>query len=404
MIKRDIVKKLFLNNLKYVTSHSEFIGDTFSNALNNLFNTNNLRYVKKINKYIDKINKMDVCLDEVKMNNLLFLNSEIKKMDSKLSKKIMKDIQNVSSFGEIFAYLLNMYVDTISKPKEKNKIELPKRKLPDKKIVISKDSKGKYYKHIKFDGEFMLFDKDSFQLEVALYNKAVINKGEILKDSYDFSLYEKKRRIYISNMFRMDSELFDLYYKDLNITYPIDKIYKFIRSLVDLMYKEVVTKSKNTGALLKLDKATVESYGSSSKLDVYAKLYNRLNVCYDKADSFLREEFKRCSDSSKLDEYKNIKGLIPNKKEIYKILSNKIIIYFVLNYRDFNIIKKGFEYFDLQDIKRLYFEAKSNMISNNASVKFIIKFQKCVIMNIRDKYNMSEDLIFKDIITDDKLW
>lgn len=441
--KKELINKLFINTVKYVNSYSEFVANSlYLNWQKFIETTKKDRYVEKLNKNIEKIKKLenkqvdDKFIQEVVVNNLLLINRNLKNVDARYCKRMMEEIQKFKSISLILRYLLDEYLkyyDDNSKQDVEveqlvNSIKLKKTcdkekdndidiELPQMKAVatISLDKSENYYVHIKIIDSKMLFDEESFKLEKEKYHKALTeNKEEpfITDDTLKYSSFEKKRRIYIKSMYELDKTLWNLINKKVDITYPVDKVFKCAGDIVDNIYKELVNYNNDKTVLNNLLNLTISSYGSVSKLLLYADLYEYLMGAIPSLDEITREEVINSSKYMIVEkgykEFRDIEGVFPSIDDLYRAANEKIIIYvcqnrmMIINNLDFlNIYTR---YMSEKEISKLYKELKYMMVQDRVSTKYFVDLQKFIVKIINVRFKLEEDYIFKEILKDEKLF
>ena len=441
--KKELINKLFINTVKYVNSYSEFVANSlYLNWQKFIETTKKDRYVEKLNKNIEKIKKLenkqvdDKFIQEVVVNNLLLINRNLKNVDARYCKRMMEEIQKFKSISLILIYLLDEYLKYYEDNSKQdveveqlvNSIKLKKTcdkekdndidiELPQMKAVatISLDKSENYYVHIKIIDNKMLFDEESFKLEKENYHRALIeNKEEpfITEDTLKYSSFEKKRRIYIKSMYELDKTLWNLINKKVDITYPVDKVFKCAGDIVDNIYKELVNYNNDKTVLNNLLNLTISSYGSVSKLLLYADLYEYLIGTIPSLDEITREEVINSSKYMIVEkgykEFRDIEGIFPSIDDLYKAANEKIIIYvcqnrmMIINNLDFlNIYTR---YMSEKEISKLYKELKYMMIQDMVSTKYFVDLQKFIVKIIKVRFKLEEDYIFKEILKDEKLF
>ena len=438
---KELINKLFINTVKYVNSYSEFVENSlYLNWQKFIETTKKDRYVEKLNKNIEKIKKLenkqidDKFIQEVIVSNLLLINGNLKNVDTRYCKRMMEEIQKFKCLSSILLYLLNEYLKYYEDNSKKdveiehqvNNIKLNKSddkkkddyiELPQMKAVatISFDKNENCYVHIKIIDNKMLLDEKSFKLEKENYHRSLLENKEdpfITDSTLKYSSFEKKRRIYMKSMYELDKNLCNLINKQVDITYPVDKVFKCARDIVDNIYKEIVNYNNDKTVLNNLLNLTISCYGSTSKLLLYADLYDYLMRVIPSLDEVIKEEVINSSKYMIVEkgykEFREVEGIFPSIDDLYKAANEKIIIYvcqnrqMILNNLDYlNIYTR---YMSEKEISKLYKELKCMMIQDMVSTKYFVDLQRFIVKIIKVRFKLDEDYVFSYIINDEKLF
>lgn len=426
--KKDFINSLFILNLKYVNKYSEFMADSLSLNWSN-FVKGKKESINKILKNIDKISKIEGkkqknTLDKViMMDNILLVNKYIKKKNSRYLKNVMYEIQHINSFSELLRCYLDLYNKECTNNEKKDELQEivnTIKKKSSKKIVVqeekgivySLDDKGYYYTHIVFDNNKMIFDEDSFNEEKKLYYKC-LNDGlsDISDKKYKFSSFEKKRRNYVNSMFELDSTLHSLINKNVDITYPIDKVFKCAKEIVDILYKEAVDIQFKKSVLHNLMMKTIENYGSKSKISLYRGLVNKLNEELEHVNKYVYDEFVSTSsiliDDYGYSEFKSIKGLFPGVDDLYIVVNRNIKQYVVKNIKEIisnlEYLDIYTEYMEIYDIVDVYNMIKDSMIGLRVSTRKYVLLQEKVVSLIVSRFGVDSEVVYRDYILEDRM-
>lgn len=434
--KLTLIDILFKNNLNYVNVLSEFLANSLDSNWNKFIETGNKnKYIDKIKKNIDKVEKIEIkqsnerFLQEVLVSNLLLINKSLKKGDVRYCKKIMRELQCLKSLGQILNYLLNEYtiflnMIDVRKNNETTKLKndliiqnghMKEEKIISYSVVTSLDRNNNYFVHIKITNNKMVFDEKSFELENDNYKNALINNNDnpfVTDSKLNYSSFEKKRRIYVKCMYDLDRRIYNLTSKKVDITYPIDKVFNCAREVVDCIYRELINYSSENSTLGVLMNYTINTYGGISKIDLYSKLYTYLKESIENVDVITKQEI---IDSSKYMivekgyvEFRNIESFLPSIDDVYKAVNDKIMIYLCQNihtiFNKINLIDGYTRFMNIMDLAKLYTNLKSIMIRERLSSKYFIDLQKCLVNIIKDRFNKVESEIFNSILKDEKLY
>lgn len=424
--RKDIINSLFLINLKYVNKYSEFVADSLSLNWSNFIN-NKRSSINKIVKNIDKISKIEEKrnvnkLDKVILvDNLLLINKYLKEKKSRYLKTIMYEIQQINSFSDLLRYYLELYnQSTIKKEKEDdlqvivNTIKKSKKKEDNtiKEIIYSEDSRSYYYTHIVFDRNKMLLNKGSFDIEKKMYDE-YLNEGkmEFLDKKFKFSTFEKKRIIYVNSMFSLDSCLYSLINKKVDITYPVDKVFRCAEELVDVLYKELVDIPLKESVLHNLMMITVESYGSKRKIELYKKLVNKLEDELSHCSKFVYDEFVSSSnvllDNYGFNDFLNIRGYFPVLEDLYAVVNKSVKQYVIKNVlsiiNDINCLDCYTKYMDILDIVDIYNIMKQEMVGLSLSSNRFVLLQDKIVSLLVDRFGLDREVIYSDYLNEGRM-
>lgn len=429
--KKDVINELFLLNIKYVNNYSEFVADSLSLNWNNYVN-NKKNTINKLDKNISKIEVVENKRKESRLNqvimvdNLLFINNLIKEKQSRYLKMIMEDIQELDSFSGLLRYYISLY--EIEKEKEvitENKDSLEKivnsikmkkdtkGKMKKKEMVYSQDDHGSYYVHIKIQNNKMIFDKSSFEEEKKEYYNSLNDKINFLDNDkkYKYTSFEKKRRIYIKSMFDIDCNLYSLIDKKIDITYPVDKVFRYAKDIVDNIYKEIVDFQPKKSVLNNLMSETIEAYGSKNKIKLYNKLINKINDELNNVDSFVYEEIVRTTDNlirdSKYIEFRNVRGKFPVVSDLYQASNEKIKNYIKKNVlsiiKDLSCLDCYLVNMNVLDVVDVYNIMKDCLVMGNVATKKFVLLQEKIVSLICYKFKFREDIVYKEFLKEKKM-
>jgi hypothetical protein len=432
--KLVFINNLILNTLKYVNNYSEFIGNSISlNWLKFIDGSKKDRYLEKVLNNIDKLKKIESkqvdnkFIQEIIISNLLFINKYKNQVGNKISAKMMAQIQEYSNLNSILTYLINEYLTEYkSNVVNINQVKNSFVKTKSNKVktectkdtnyyVLDKDKNGEFYLHIKFNRNIMMFDNNSFDYEYNQYIEKLANneKYPFFTDAgLKYSTFEKKRRIYIKSMYDLDKTLNDLSSKNIDIIYPVDKVFSCALEIVDNIYKEVVNYNDEKSVLNNLMNLTIEKYGSLNKVIKFQELVYFLEKEIRLIDDSTRKEILNFSNSIIIDkgykEFRNISNIFPNKKDLYIAANEKISLYVKKNIKtiitNLSVLSLYTKYMEIDEILNLYFDMKNVMFENRIKSNVFIELQKCLYLLIKDKTNFSDDEIFNTYFKEVKMF
>lgn len=439
--KIELINMVFINTINYVNNYSEFIANSlYLNWQKIIETTKKDRYLEKLNKNIEKIKKFEVkqvndkFIQEVIVSNLLLINKNLKNVDSRYCKRMMEEIQKFKYISLILIYLLDEYLKCYGnssknnikseqsvnniKPNKSHDIEKDDLiELPQMKAVamVSFDKSENCYVHIKIIDSKMILDEESFKLEKEKYHSALIKNEEepfITDNTLRYSSFEKKRRVYVKSMYELDKNLLGLINKRVDITYPVDKIFKCAREIVDNIYKEIVNYNKDKTVLNSLFNLTTDSFGSVSKILLYADLYEYLIGVIPSLDEIVKEEVTSSSmymiEEKGYKEFRNIESIIPTIDDLYKAANEKIIVYVCQNrmtiLNNIEVLSIYTKYMSEKEISTLYKEVKYMMIQDMMSTKYFVDLQKSIVNIIKNRFKVDDEYIFKYVLEDEKLF
>lgn len=438
IVENQIIDKLFIFNLNYVNDYSEFLYNSLSLNWNNITSvSNNARHLDKIKKNLDKLYKIENKKSSL-VNILTIIVENKNKLEelkdslfSKTLKKVLSQLDECASLRDILQLYLNVYVDCnkVKNKKNENLEDIVKSiKLKDNKcnkdnscdkdlinkLVFSEGKDGKYYSNILITDNKMFLDKDSFEYEVTLYNEMLYKNKylEFLEDKRNYSSFEKKRRIYIKSMFEIDRNMLLLAQKNVDITFPVDKMFKIAKDLMDYIYIEIIEYEDATSVLKTLANLTIEAYGTKRKVKMYEELIDNTFDKLNNVDSFVYQEVVNTAKSVILKngyrDFKNISTIFPTINDVYKAVNTKIISYLRRNIKLVLTNKKDLSlfvsYMSLEEIVNLYTIIKDEIYCNKLETKYFIIIQENVVCILMDKFALTEKDIISTILKESKLY
>ncbi len=434
IIENKIIDNLFIFNLNYVNDYSEFLYDSLSLNWNNIISvSNNARHLDKIKKNLDKLYKIENKKSSLKSVQSLIVENKNKieglsdSISDKMIKKILLQLGDCSSLRDILQLYLNLYIDfnKVKAKKNENLEDVVKKiKLKDnnatcnnnlvKSLVFSEGKDGKYYSNILITDNKMLLDKESFECEVALYNEMLYKHKSLkfLEDKKDYSSFEKKRRIYIKSMFEIDRNMVLLSQKNVDITFPVEKIFKIAKDLLDYIYIEIIEYEDATSVLKTLANLTIEAYGTKRKVKMYEDLINNTFEKLNNVDDLVYQEVVNTAKTVILKngyrDFKNISTIFPTINDVYKAVNEKVVSYLR---RNINVVlsnKKDLSlfvsYMSLEEIVNLYAIIKDEIYYNKFETKYFIIIQENIVGILRDKFDLTENEILNTILKESKLY
>lgn len=424
--KKIFINSLFINNIKYVDKYSDFVAESLSLCwLKFNETTKKDRYIDKIQKNIEKVKKVeskqldDKYIQEIMISNLLLINDYLKLGEVRYSKRLMEDIQKNKCLSDILEFLFNEYLllleSSFKKDDKSSNVVKVKEKVDKKKkqdvVSINYDKSGKVYVHIDFINGKMILNKKSFYMEVMHYKDALVNGNDCLVtgDEFSYSSFEKRRRVYIRSMYELDMSILSLSNKIIDITYPIDRVFKCAKSIIDNIYKELVNYDDDMSVLNNLMIMSVDSYGSSLKLEHYSKLVDYLAFNVPNLNDFVKDEIIDASNKTIVEngykDFRNISGIVPSVEDILNAVNDNIIKYMIQNSKSIlNKLEYYTKYMNINDYIRLYVELRNAFIINRCPTKMFIELQKNIVFLISNKFNLHENYILSEYIKEEKLY
>lgn len=402
--------------LEYIDKYSSSIANSLHIAWSNYQNKDSStakkeRSIKKIEK---KINQLINIEEKKKFNDQKSLDNlkglvELSDISSKYKTNYIDMINDSLTYGELLEKLVLNYIEMEKKEEQqlqniKEKVVLPKRK---KDLVISKVvDKNKYlYFNFKKKGDILLIDKKSLNNEYSLYCKCLKEKTsfDIWNNlEYKLSPFEKRRKIYIQNVYKLEKDMLDMKKKKVDITYPLEKYYYFAKLIVDNLYKELTFFKANEDIYNKLMDMTITKYSFSRLLTLYNELV--LKIENSELDRNIISEFQRvASIYKKKSDYIIFRGSlwgVPTFKDLLIVLNKRIISSIDNNinnyFNDLNYkINRVTKYMKIEEIVLLYNEFKNKLVKLNLKTEdLLIKYnllQEVIIDIIVNKFGINKD-------------
>ncbi len=411
-----IINMLISKLLEYIDKYSSSIANSLHIAWSNYQNKDSStakkeRSIKKIEK---KINQLINIEEKKKFNDQKSLDNlkglvELSDISSKYKTNYIDMINDSLTYGELLEKLVLNYIEMEKKEEQqlqniKEKVVLPKRK---KDLVISKVvDKNKYlYFNFKKKGDILLIDKKSLNNEYSLYCKCLKEKTsfDIWNNlEYKLSPFEKRRKIYIQNVYKLEKDMLDMKKKKVDITYPLEKYYYFAKLIVDNLYKELTFFKANEDIYNKLMDMTITKYSFSRLLTLYNELV--LKIENSELDRNIISEFQRvASIYKKKSDYIIFRGSlwgVPTFKDLLIVLNKRIISSIDNNinnyFNDLNYkINRVTKYMKIEEIVLLYNEFKNKLVKLNLKTEdLLIKYnllQEVIIDIIVNKFGINKD-------------
>ncbi len=256
----------------------------------------------------------------------------------------------------------------------------------------------------------------SLKAEKVLYKNALRDNKEIFKEinkDIKLSPFEKKRRIYIENIFNLDKLIKQLYEKKIDITYPLEKYYIYSDMIVDGLYHEVNRFVLKRDIFDYIMNATIANFNYEEVANNYAKCVKKVNVEFLKLDDIVKNEFiddsKRIKSKDQYTCYKNIDGIVPSVGDIYSVVNKMVIKGLVNNYQDNHLkmdeyIKSCTKYMNEKEIVEYYREYKDVLINKTSYTECFIVLQKSVVDILVNKFHYSEKVVFDEYIKEEKIF
>lgn len=429
MDKLNFINNLILNSIKYVNNYSEFIGNSiFLNWSKYVNNPKKDRYLEKVLNNIDKLKKLEdkqfdeKFIQEIIISNLLYINKNRKECGSKYSNYMMSKIQMFNDLGFLLKFLVKEYVSIyeeinsdVVKPKPLNIVMPKKKKKIEEYYILDRDKNGNYYLHISFNNNIMSFDSKSFEYEMNVYRDRLKNNEDnpfFTDANLKYSVFEKKRRIYLKSMYDLDKYIRDLSSKYINVIYPVDKVFDCALEIVDNIYKEVVNYKDDKTILNNLMNKTIDNYGSVYKVVKYQKLVDMLLNKIFAADDEVKDILIMSANSIVVDkgykEFRNIENIFPVKEDLYKAANEKISLYIKKNVKNIinnvSSLKLYTKYMNIDEIVSMYLELKEIMFDNRVKSNVFVELQKCVYLLLKEKYALDDSIIFDTYLKEIKMF
>lgn len=411
-----IINMLISKLLEYIDKYSSSIANSLHIAWSNYQNKDSStakkeRSIKKIEKKINQLINIEAkkkLNDQKSLDNLKGL-VELSDISSKYKTNYIDMINDSLTYGELLEKLVLNYIEMEKKEEQqlqniKEKVVLPKRK---KDLVISKvvDKNNYLYFNFKKKGDILLIDKKSLNNEYSLYCKCLKEKTsfDIWNNlEYKLSPFEKRRKIYIQNVYKLEKDMLDMKKKKVDITYPLEKYYYFAKLIVDNLYKELTFFKANEDIYNKLMDMTITKYSFSRLLTLYNELV--LKIENSELDRNIISEFQRvASIYKKKSDYIIFRGSlwgVPTFKDLLIVLNKRIISSIDNNinnyFNDLNYkINRVTKYMKIEEIVLLYNEFKNKLVKLNLKTEdLLIKYnllQEVIIDIIVNKFGINKD-------------
>lgn len=440
-----IINTLICLNIEKVKILSPNIYDSvllnWNNYLDKTNGKNKLdRSIEKIKKAIEKLEKIEKKkLDQLDFNKILDENLEIIKKEENTQFKInlMENIERQSNFYLLLNELINLYLKEEQKIKTervnlKNEMDmnLPKIKKENEnfeetsliELPIFKKEVNRYslvnnhiYANIDYVNGVMIFNEEAFIMENNDYSDNLKNKllnfSNLNFNNYNLSPFEKRRRIYIQTMYDLDLELRLLIDKKVDIAFPLEKMYKCSKMFIDNIYKELIDNTNPSNVLDFLLNKTIEVYGCINKIDKYDYVYSKIMFDINQNSKYVIEELKneamRLKKSGTFIYFKNVEEIFPSKKDILKVLNEKIIANlnsnFNIFFKDMSLVKSVTRFMTVDEVCDFYIAFKECMSFSNTNIsnKKYFELQSIICEIIKSSISMDNDRIIKEILKED---
>lgn len=410
-----VINMLILKLIEYINKYSVNIASSLHiNWLNYLDNKSNN---SKKNRSLEKIDRKLEQLKNIELRKQLKKEKDIENLLGLLEstdisgryKKVLEKIINNNTLSDIFKELINYYKEVKFKELQlqkanEEKVDLPKKKqdFVFKKII---DKNNYLYLNLVKNGSLLTIDKRSLNNEFILYNKC-LKKGDTFdvwgEFSNKLSPFEKRRKIYIQSVYKLEKDMLDMKKKKVDITYPLEKYYYFAKLIVDNLYKELTFFKANEDIYNKLMDMTITKYSFSRLLTLYNELV--LKIENSELDRNIISEFQRvASIYKKKSDYIIFRGslwVVPTFKDLLIVLNKRIISSIDNNinnyFNDLNYkINRVTKYMKIEEIVLLYNEFKNKLVKINLKTEdLLIKYnllQEVIIDIIVNKFGINKD-------------
>jgi len=414
----DFINNVFVNSAKEVSNYSSFLANALLDNWNSLNKASLKRSVKKtkdallknLERLDDLEKKKDVDLKAIIKSDISLIRLIQVNVDKEYADNLIKRIRKVNSLKELFLVLLDRFESTV--------VREPKKKVKKHNVKYAIDDQGYIYANLVYKNDMLVFDRNSFNNEMYRFNNSIENDEELdleIPEKYGnkISPGERKRRIYINSMFKLNKSIFKIMNKDLNILYPIDKFYKYASVIVANMYKELFEYNKNDLVLNKLWQETIKNYGSRKSLSLYEDAYWNFIKKYKSLNKEVAKEYKEVVASAK-EKKDNVlfcksKNPIPSVEDIDAALANIVIQkvetnldYYLVDFK--NRINDSIEYMSVKDMINFYRTFKSVLNKNSKLVKYYPILQKCIAKEISLRNGKDIEICVKRYLKEDVLF
>lgn len=421
--KYIVIDYLYNFNLNLVKAYSDSIYNSLNvgwqNYITNKDRSKNKKYKDKIEKNLDKLAKKEKkdnsfikdtlsAIDGLQEHNLL---------NYKFKKILVSNIKELDSISEYFRYLLNKYDEIIEFTDKKNKdekIEIP-YKINDKEYYVQ-DNDGYYYYHVKMVNGSMKAVPSSLKAEKMLYKNALKDDKKIFKEiKKDFKLspFEKQRRIYIENIFSLEKQIYKLFEKRVDITYPVEKYYEYSKYIIDGLYKELNRTIDKNGVLDYIMQVTIDNFNYEEVCNNYSKGVKKFNSEINKVDKIIKieltDETDKLKEKGKYSIFKNTNGIVPTVGDIYSIVNQMIIEKLDKNVEDNHLKMNEFilnntKYMKEKELLDYYNEYKNILIMKECNTDCFIVLQKSIVNIFVKRFHIDSKDVFSNYIKEEKLY
>lgn len=425
--KYIVIDYLYSYNLKLVKEYSESICNSldigWQNYVASKDKKNSKKYKEKLEKNLEKLSKKEKednsfvygtleCIDNLQKQGML---------NSKFKNSLTSNIKELNLLSSYFKFLINKYdeIKELEARKEKynqnvNKVDMP-YKIDCKEYSV-KDNNGYYYYHVKIVKGNMVVVNSSLKAEKQLYKNALKdnkNKFKEVNKNVKLSPFEKKRRIYIENVYEMDKLIKMLYEKEINITYPLEKNYMYSKRIVDELYQELNKSFEKKDIFDYIMNATIENINFDEVCSNYGRCVKRFNQEMKKLDNIVKEEFindsNRIKKISKYADFKRIDGVVPSIYDIYNVVNNRIIDNLGKNYKDSidkmnDYIVLSTKYMNEKELVNYYMEYKNVLLFNKCNIELIINLQRNIVDILINKFHIDDNIIFNELLKEEKIF
>ena len=414
----DFINNIFVNSAKHVTVLSPHLSNALLDNWNRLNSSEYTKGTKKAKesllKNIDKLGeleeKKEVDLKAIVKSNIALIRSIQSNVDKEYAENLIKRIRKTKSLKEIFLVLLDRLESSVIRTVKK------KEKKHNVKYVL--DDNGYIYANMTYKNGVLSFDKNSFTNEVYHFNQALKNDENlelVIPEKYGNKLSpnERKRRVYINSMFKLNRSISKMPKKDLDILFPIDRFYKFSSVIAANLYKELFEYSNNDLGLNKLWQETIKNYGSAKSLSLYEEAYWNFVKRYKSLDKDIAQEYKNVIYLAKEKKdnvlFNKSKNPIPSTNDIISALSILIIQkisdnlkYYLVDFK--NRVKESIRHMDTKDMVSFYRTFKLVLKRDSKLTKYISILQKTVANELSIKNEKDVEICVKKYLREEVLF
>jgi len=414
----DFINNVFVNTAKQVDVLSAHLANTLLDNWNNLNSVNLNKSINKVKdpllKCIDKIGelelKKDIDLKAIIKSDISLIRSIQVNVDKDYAENLIKRIRKAKSLKELLLVLLDRFETSI--------IRTPKKKENKHNVKYVIDDQGYIHANMIYKDGILTFDRKSFQNEMFHFNKALFEDSDlelVIPEKYGnkISSNERKRRIYINSMFKLNRSIAKMSQKDLNILFPVDKFYKFASVLVANLYKELFEYNNSDLIFNRLWQETIKNYGCTKSLILYEEGYWSFIKKYKVANKEVSKEYKRVIALAKEKKdnvmFSKSKNPIPSIEDIYSGLSSIIIQrindnlkFYLVDFR--KRVSESIRNMNVKDMVNFYRTFKSVLNKDSKLIKYCPILQKCIAKELSNRNEKDLEICVKRYLREEVLF